>query len=1418
MGKYKVHAKITGPIPNTVARLATRQLDRRANPEPPRKRQCLQNGNICAQQGDTIDSVVTLVEVDIDLEFERDYSTLPSRENWGYHNRLSVILDSIEIIENDKYRLRISGTEGECLFDAVLLSNTLRPALEELQLSIESRRDNRKSLKHIREPNGANSAISQWFLILPHDSKLSTIQLQTRIKWRTRVTPSTSPMNLSPILSKLLSIAFPKGKPDTADSWSPQDFYRSVHVPNKDLVVPAQIQSDQVHCQLYPFQKRAVRWMLYREGVDIGSGGQTPNYQCERDADAPPLFYPGVDANGHRCLVSHILGVISTQTVMKSSAASISGGILAEEMGLGKTVELISLICLHKRQLFSHGAIHDLYSQSLVSPSPATLIITPPSILQQWQNELATHAPALKVLRYEGLKRNKLSNDTLIRVLLQQDVVLTTYNVLSSEIHYAGSISDRQLRRQKRYVPRRSPLIQISWWRVCLDEAQMVESGVSNAATVARLIPRCNAWAVSGTPVRKDVKDLLGLLVFLRYEPFCDHPQLWSRLVTSFKDSFHNVFSQIAIRHTKEGVRDEIRLPPQKRVVVTVPFTQIEEQHYNHLFQQMCDDCGLDIRGEKMRSWLARLRQTCLHPEVGIGNRRALGHGDGPLRTVGEVLEVMIDQNQLAIRTEQRSLLISKIRRGQILENYKLCSEALDIWLQSLQESDAIVEEILSNSDRLGGSNEGDKGNGGDTLGNEDESDGASEAARPDEPGNRSNTDRLRLRSALEVQHMCAFFSANAYFQIKMNEDTTIPNSKEFKLLAERETALYEKAKEIRKQMLSDVLRKVGRLMKVVGRKANSQAFIDIPEGIPSVQSGGIESRKLLESFEALVGALNVQANQLDEWRESVVQLLLRPLVDEDDGIEVQGDEYETSTKEQDSLYVYMEALRAAVADRHDALTGQTNFLVQEGVKFIVDNAKNGKGPLPRLLLDLLAVRLRLKPGNDNPSMRSMVTDMRALSATLRWQGEGGSTRARAELAIVEKKLANFQTFMRNQTKAIAGLEQELELFRSTMNARLEYYRQLQQISDTVAPLENKKQRPDATERMLGSEEKSGSKIASLKAKHKYLINLRHESSNQEAQRTCVICQQMFEIGALTVCGHQYCKECIRLWWSEHRSCPICKKHLSSNDFHHITYKPREPVLEEERHEIRQCEIANSPTTSIYSNISNSTLGQIKNIDLDGSFGTKIDTIARHLLWIRENDPGAKAILFSQYREFLAILERALDQFRISFTSMGCKGGVDKFKNDPGIECFLLDAKANSSGLNFVNATHVFLCEPLINTALELQAIARVHRIGQHQPTTIWMYLVDGTVEKSIYEISVSRRISHIGSNSTQVSTHAIDTLEKNIEAANSLEMEKTPLAKLLVKEPSGGEMVQNEDLWSCLFHHTRKGPVGETNGTPRLT
>lgn len=161
-----------------------------------------------------------------------------------------------------------------------------------------------------------------------------------------------------------------------------------------------------------------------------------------------------------------------------------------------------------------------------------------------------------------------------------------------------------------------------------------------------------------------------------------------------------------------------------------------------------------------------------------------------------------------------------------------------------------------------------------------------------------------------------------------------------------------------------------------------------------------------------------------------------------------------------------------------------------------------------------------------------------------------------------------------------------------------------------------------------------------------------------------------------------------------------------------------------------------------------------------------------------------------------------------------------------------MHAEAQSSGLNLVNATHVFLCEPLVNTAIELQAIARVHRIGQRRPTTVWMYLVSDTVEQSIYELSVSRRQAHIiqkereresrstvsqqgdkalETNGTESTVFSKDGANKDmavtevaIDSANSSELQDAPLSKLMAGG-AGGEIVKKDDLWQCLFGRTSK-------------
>lgn len=78
------------------------------------------------------------------------------------------------------------------------------------------------------------------------------------------------------------------------------------------------------------------------------------------------------------------------------------------------------------------------------------------------------------------------------------------------------------------------------------------------------------------------------------------------------------------------------------------------------------------------------------------------------------------------------------------------------------------------------------------------------------------------------------------------------------------------------------------------------------------------------------------------------------------------------------------------------------------------------------------------------------------------------------------------------------------------------------------------------------------------------------------------------------------------------------------------------------------------------------------------------------------------------------------------------------------------------------------------------------------------MYLVEGTVEKAIYDISVTRRLAHIGRSGNKGAASKLE--EDDIEAANSLELQAAPLSKLLTKGQGGGEVVDKEDLWNCLF------------------
>ena len=266
------------------------------------------------------------------------------------------------------------------------------------------------------------------------------------------------------------------------------------------------------------------------------------------------------------------------------------------------------------------------------------------------------------------------------------------------------------------------------------------------------------------------------------------------------------------MRHTKSMVRGEISIPPQKRHVITMPFSAVEEQHYRTAFAELVNNCGLDVDGnpiqedwdpddpaiqQKMRIALDCLRQLTLHPEVGNRNRRALGKRSGrPMRTVSEVLDAMLEQSEGAIRSDERSLLLLKLKRGQIMAGTDRIKDALALWEDVHAKTKELVAEcrrklaaeLAKRPVKPSGTEDDDQ--------SDDDEDAVSGSAKD---------FRRRLRNALEVQHMAVFLCANGYYSIKSDDKVTAADSDEFKRLDKLESEGYDLAKAIRKEILQEV-------------------------------------------------------------------------------------------------------------------------------------------------------------------------------------------------------------------------------------------------------------------------------------------------------------------------------------------------------------------------------------------------------------------------------------------------------------------------------------------------------------------------------------------------------------------------------------------------------------------------------------
>lgn len=123
---------------------------------------------------------------------------------------------------------------------------------------------------------------------------------------------------------------------------------------------------------------------------------------------------------------------------------------------------------------------------------------------------------------------------------------------------------------------------------------------------------------------------------------------------------------------------------------------------------------------------------------------------------------------------------------------------------------------------------------------------------------------------------------------------------------------------------------------------------------------------------------------------------------------------------------------------------------------------------------------------------------------------------------------------------------------------------------------------------------------------------------------------------------------------------------------------------------------------------------------------------------------GHRALVFSSFTKFLAIVQEALNQRGYTYQYLDGRtrdrgGRVKAFQNgsDP---LFLISLKAGGVGLNLTAADYVIILDPWWNPAAEDQAADRAYRIGQDKPVMVYRIVTVDSIEERVLKLQAEKR------------------------------------------------------------------------------
>jgi len=304
------------------------------------------------------------------------------------------------------------------------------------------------------------------------------------------------------------------------------------------------------------------------------------------------------------------------------------GGCLADDMGVGKTAQVLAL--LETRRTARRG------------PS---LVVVPKSLMFNWREEAARFTPRLRVLEHIGVARDEGR-------IADFDMVLTTYGTLLRD---APSLS------------------RMEFDYVVLDEAQAVKNAFTASAKAVRLLRGRHRLALSGTPVENHLGELWSLFEFLNPGMLGEAKvlQMAGGLARNPSEEARRLLAQalrpFILRRTKQQVARELPAKTEQTIFCELEGAQRKHydelrKHYRAALLSQVDTLGMGRSKMHVLEALLRLRQAACHP--GLLDSKRAAEPSAKIDTLMAQLAELGEEGHKALVFSQFTSLLAIVRRN----------------------------------------------------------------------------------------------------------------------------------------------------------------------------------------------------------------------------------------------------------------------------------------------------------------------------------------------------------------------------------------------------------------------------------------------------------------------------------------------------------------------------------------------------------------------------------------------------------------------------------------------------------------------------------------------------------------------------------------------------------------------------------